>query len=224
MTGPSRTRCSHLGTASSFTAHEGDVEALALAVPTAALEGSTPRELTRLLSGANAIFAAAGGKRWQPASANVERMRGDWAAVRARGVPPRLVAPTNAGLASLSRAVAARDSQRTRNAALDVAQAALDLELSYRPPAQIDRARFDLWLRQALVDGAARDRSAVSGDLATLEWIRDRIAHTLDSVAVTRIDTHLEKLRDEVVDGDLAAASRTAVSLRRVLATARPRG
>jgi len=147
-------------------------------------------------------------------------MRADWDAQRARVVPPRLVAPTNAGLAALARAVAARDSPRARDAALDVVQAALDLELSYQPPAQIDRARFDLWLRQTLVDAAARDRAAVSGDLATLEWIRDRIAHTLDSVEVTRIDTHLERLRDQVVDRDLAAAARTATDLRKVLAAA----
>jgi len=203
-----------------FTAHEGDVEALALAVPTSALAGAPPSELTRLLSGANAVFARAGSKRWQAASATVGRMRADWNAQRARVVPPRLVAPTNAGLAALARAVAARDSQRARNAALDVVQAALDLELSYESPAQIDRARFDLWLRQTLVDAAARDRAAVSGDLATLEWIRDRIAHTLDSVEVTRIDTHLERLRDQVVDRDLAAAARTATDLRKVLAAA----
>ena len=200
-----------------FTAHEGDVEALAFAVPTAALSGSVPRELARLLSRANAIFAAAGVERWQVASANLTTMRAGWDAYRARGVPPRLVVPTSAGLAALSKAMAARDSQRARNAAFDVVQAALDLELAYRPPAQIDLARFDLWLRQILVDAAARDRSAVSGDLATLEWIRDRIAHTLASVAVTRIDTHLEKLRDEVVDGDLAAAARTAAALRKAL-------
>ena len=99
-------------------------------------------------------------------------------------------------------------------------QAALDLELTYRPPAQIDRARFDLWLRHTLVDAAARDRAAVSGDVATLEWIRDRITHTLDSVEVTRIDTYLGKLREQVIDSDLAAAARTATALRKVLAAA----
>ena len=206
------------------TAHEGDVEALALAVPTDALGGRPPRELTRLSSAANVIFAAASVKRWKAASSTLGRMTAAWDAHRARGVPPRLVAPANTGLRSLSRAVAARDVQKARNAALDVAQAALDLELSYRPPAAIDRARFDLWLRQVLVDVSGRDRSAVSGDLATLEWIRDRIAHTLDSVAVTRLDTGLEKLRDQVVDRNLAAASRKASTLRKVLGAARPRG
>lgn len=205
-----------------FTAHEGDVEALALAVPAAALEGPAPSELARLLNGANAIFDAAPSKRWNAASAAVRRMTTAWDAHRARGVPPRLVSPANAGLRSLSRAVAGRDVLKTRHAALDVAQAALDLELSYQPPAAIDRARFDLWLRQVVVD--ASDRSAVSGDLAILEWIRDRIAHTLDSVAVTRIDTGLEKLRDHVVDRDLPAASRTASTLRKVVAASRPKG
>jgi len=68
------------------------------------------------------------------------------------------------------------------------------------------------------VDAAARKTSAVSGDVATLEWIRDRIARTLDSVAATRLDTHLEELRSNAADEDLAAASRTAAGLRKVLA------
>ncbi len=203
-----------------FTAHEGDVEALALAVPAAALDGPLPSALARLLSDANAIFDSAPLKRWNAASATVRRMTTAWDAQRARGVPPRLVAPTSASLRSLSRAVGSRSVAKTRNAALDVAQAALDLELSYLPPAAIDRARFDLWLRQLLVDAVAGERAAVSGDLATLEWIRDRIAHTMDSVAVTRIDTHLEKIRDHVVDRDLAGVSRTAETLRKVLADA----
>jgi len=60
----------------------------------------------------------------------------------------------------------------------------------------------------------------VAGDVATLEWIRDRIARSVDSVAVTRIDTRLEELRAEVADHDLAAAAKTAVELRTTLAKA----
>ena len=54
----------------------------------------------------------------------------------------------------------------------------------------------------------------------TIEWIRDRIARSLDRTAVTRIDTRLERLRGEVADGKLAAAAATATGLRKVLAGA----
>ncbi len=119
---------------------------------------------------------------------------------------------------------AARATPRPRNAALDLAQATLDLELRHLPPARIDRARFDLWLRQVVIDAASRDRAAVSGDVAVLEWIRDRFAHTLDSVAVTWIDAQLEQLREHVIDRKLADASATAAGLRKVLAAAPSRG
>jgi len=145
-------------------------------------------------------------------------MRAAWKSHRAHGVPRRLVAPTNRALKALARAVKRRHPQSARNAALDVTQAALDLQLRYRPAPEIDRARFELWARQVRVDAAARRHAAVSGDVATLEWIRDRIAHTLDRVAVTRIDTRLEELRADVADRRLAAAAKTAAALRKVLA------
>jgi ribosomal protein S7 len=146
-------------------------------------------------------------------------MRAAWRAHRARGAPRRLVAPTSRALEAVARATEARKPRKARNAALDVTQAALDLQLRYRPPAEIDRARFGLWARQVAVDAAAGRRAAVSGDVATLEWIRDRFARTLDAVALTRIDTRLERLRADVADGDLAAASRSAAALRKALAS-----
>lgn len=203
-----------------YSAHEGDVEALALVVPTDALPGSTPPALERLSSGADHVFRRAVSKHWRSVSATVRGMQAAWKAHRADGVPRRLIAPTSRALLALARAAKARDREKTRDAALDVTQAALDLQLRHRPPAEIDRARFDLWARQVQVDVAARNRAGLSGDVATLEWIRDRIARTLDSVAVTRIDTRLEELRGEVGDNKLAAAARTASALRRVLARA----
>jgi len=103
-----------------------------------------------------------------------------------------------------------------------VRQAALDLKLRFRPPAEIDRARFDRWARRVGVDARRSHHAAVAGDVATLEWIRDRIAHTLDTVSVTRIDTRLQQLRAGAGDGRLASAARTAKALRRVLAGAGP--
>ncbi len=203
------------------SAHQGDLEELAVAVPIDARPGPAPRALLRLSRGASDVFRTAPSKRWRSVSATVSEMKAAWMAHRVAGVPRRLVAPTSRALATLARAVNDRNPGTTRNAALDVTQAALDLRLRYQPAAEIDRARFDLWARQIDVDAAARNRAAVSGDVATLEWIRDRIAHTLDSVAVTRIDTQLEKLRSYVADNDLAAAATTATALRTVLARAR---
>src|SRR5829696_7891364 len=85
-------------------------------------------------------------------------------------------------------------------------------------PAAIDRARLDLWARRVQVDAAAGRRAAVKGDVAVLEWIRDRVAHTLDAVDRTSIDTRLVRLRANVGDARFAAAARGAAELRRLLA------
>jgi hypothetical protein len=58
----------------------------------------------------------------------------------------------------------------------------------------------------------------VRGDLATLEWVRDRFAHTLEKVDATRIDAHLLELRGAVTDEDLGAARAEAARLRNTLA------
>jgi len=203
-----------------YTAHRGEIEALALAVPTDALPGPPPQALDRLSTGATAVFEAAASGRWREVAATLGGMSAAWKDRRTGVVPPRLIAPTNRALAVLARAVKARSRARVRDAALDVSLAALDLQLQYRRPAEIDRARFDLWARRIDVDAAARDASAVSGDVATLEWIRDRIARMVDGVAVARLDTLVEELRTNAEDGDFAAAVKTAGELRSSLAGA----
>ena len=80
-------------------------------------------------------------------------------------------------LKALGAAIDAHDRAQAGTAAIDVAQSTLDLELRYRPQAEIDLARFELWARQILVDGAAGDMGGVNGDVATLDWVRDRFAH-----------------------------------------------
>jgi hypothetical protein len=163
----------------------GDLEAMAVAVPTDALPGGVPAELKTLYRAALA--------------GDFRRARTAWRAAR-QGVPPRLVAPVERAL------------ERRRGLAL--AQAALDLQLQYRPVAEIDRERLRLWARQVRLDAAARDRAGLSGDVATLEWIRDRIARSLDPVALVRLDGRITALRSAVSDGDLRAASRVAAGLR----------
>ena len=74
--------------------------------------------------------------------------------------------------------------------------------------------RFELWTRRALVDAIDGSLGGVRSDAVTLEWIRDRIAHTLDPVTLTRIDTLVGDLGTAVVDEDLGAAAQTARDLR----------
>ena len=83
------------------------------------------------------------------------------------------------------------------------ADAKLDRRLRYRPPEEIDRGRFRLWARRARHDARAGRVGAVRGDVATLKWIRDRFAHTLQPVARVRLDRWLTELEEAVADGEL---------------------
>lgn len=198
-----------------FSDHEGDVEALALAVPTDALDGPPPDELATLSTVADDLFAAVRAEDWEPAGAAVESASTAWDAVAAGAheVPPYLATEMERALANVEVAVTARDQAKAGTAAIDVAQSALDLQLRYRPPAEIDQARFAMWARQVMVDARAGDVGGVRGDVTTLEFVRDRFVHTLDQADVVSIDVHLMALRETVNDDDLPAAETEAEDL-----------
>ena len=200
-----------------FTGSGGDVEALALAVPTDALPEEPPAQLETLRTSAIYVFEQAEAKNWRGAANATRTLARSWETFKTGEVPPRLEPVTSAAIKALSRAVEARDRSGAQQTAIDVAQAALDLELRHRPPAEIDRARFELWVRQLSFDTKAKNAAGASGDLATLEWIRDRFVHTLDQVDVVRIDTLLVELRSKLTDEDLRGAAAGAEQLRQVL-------
>jgi hypothetical protein len=170
-----------------FTGSDGDVEALALAAPIDKLSGPVPAELETLASG----------------SSTMATKKRAWRKFQTRGMPPRLEGVMDDALA--------------RQSAFDVAQTALDLQLRYRPPAEVDKRRFDLWAQRLIADANADNTIGVIGDLVVLEWIRDRIAHTLDDVERTRINTHLVTLRTNVNDEDLPAAAAAAKALKQAV-------
>lgn len=195
------------------TAGGGELEALALAVPTDALSGPPPTELTTLASSVEGILEAARIGDWRGAMATLARVRVSWAALREARPPRMIAARVDDVLAALTRAVRARQSRRVAQAAIDVAQSALDLELRYRRPAEIDAARFHLWTQQLRVDAAAGDRAGVAGDVAVLEWIRDRFAHALGRTARAELDARLRALRTATDAGNLPAAADHAARL-----------
>jgi hypothetical protein len=196
-----------------YTGAGGDVEALALAVPTDALPSPAPHELRTLAAGAADVFAAAGSRDWDSAARTLESMSATWKEYRAGGVPELLAGQMRQAIGALSAAVRAGETVETRRAALDVAGAVLDLELRHRPVSAIDRARFDLWAARLRVDAEVRDTAAVKGDVTVLEWIWDRIAHTTNSSARNRIEARLRYLRAAAAAEELTAVGQAASRL-----------
>lgn len=197
-----------------------DVEAMALASPTDSLPGGVPADLATISKGADRIFAShlATSAQWEEAQTIAQGMLDAWVAFSTGDVPPRLVKPTRVALDDLVAQIASRDRSGTHSASIDAAYASNDLQLRYRPVTEVDTMRFELWVRRALVDATAGSLGGVRSDVVTLEWIRDRIAHTLDPVTRTRIDALVGELGAAVVDGDLGAAADTARALRGVVA------
>jgi hypothetical protein len=207
-----------------------NLEALALAVPTDAQPDGVPAELDTIATGARDIFAAAATGDWNTAAASLDAMTSAWAAHQATGrIPPLLDVQMSQALDALAGsplmpAVDARNPEGARGAALDVQMAALDLQLQYRPPADVDLGRFGVWANQLLVDTTSEepDPGHIAGDVTSLEWIWDRIAHTLDDTDVADIEAQLEDLRTAADDEDTAAAADGAPRLVDTIAAVQP--
>jgi hypothetical protein len=201
-----------------LTRDRDGVEAMALAVPTDAANGPEPKSLRTLSKGADAAFPAVMSKEWGKASAELRAMNAAWRSYTSNGeAPPRLEPPMDRALTSLARTVNTSDRLGAGTAAIDVAQAGMDLALRYRPVTEIDRARFEQWARQIVVDAAARDLGGVRGDLATLELVRDRFFDGLSGVERSRINASLLALRDDVENDDLPAAAKEGARLASIL-------
>ena len=205
-----------------FTSGVGaNLEALALAVPTDAQPGGVPPELEAISQGATEVFAAADSGDWEAATQSLDAMTAAWEAHRGTGTVPRLL-DVQMGQAldalrgnALMPAVDDRNREGARNAALDVEMAALDLELQYRPPTEVDLGRFDVWANQLAIDSASDEADAgqVAGDVSSLEWIWDRIAHSLGQADVDEVESQLTELRAAADDEDTDAAAEAAPRL-----------
>jgi hypothetical protein len=199
------------------TAGGGDLEALALAVPTDALVGAPPRELDTLTIGASAILESARIRDWEKVRATLRHLAAAWRSLRSRELPPLIAARLRTTFPALTAAVTARKAARVTQAAIDVWQPALDLELRYRPVSEIDRRRFELWTQQLRVHAVAKDLGGVTGDVAVLEWIRDRFAHTLDPSQRRELAMQLRALRSASDARNLPAAADRAARLASLL-------
>jgi hypothetical protein len=204
----------------------GSLEALAVAVPTDSRPEQVPAERDAIRRGAAGIFDAAASGDWAAATATLDTMNTAWAALRTSGNVPSLLAvqmdralETLAGSAIVP-AVVDHNVEGARHGAIGVAQAVLDLQLQYRPVADVDLARFDLWSRQLLVDSTAADPDPgnVAGDVATLTRVWDRIAHTVDRSVARDVEAQLKTLTAAAKAEDVAKAAAGAQRLARRIA------
>lgn len=203
-----------------FLAHSEDA---AVAVPTDTLSEPLPAELETLLHGANSLFDEASSEKWDALSATLANMTEAWEAHQSNvdlgSLFPLLDIQMARALASLNNAIEQRDAQATRDAAFDVAIATLDFELPYRPRVEIDFDRFDLWARRAIADSAAANPGHVAGDVTVLEFIWQRVSHTVEASTAQAIDAQLRALRAAADAEDLTAASDAATALWEILSS-----
>ncbi len=156
-------------------ASEHEYVTAALANPTDALPGALPRELATLSTGATKVFQAAPSAKWDRVSATVDKMTAAWKQYRKGLVTKLLRDQVNSRLAHLHSAVGAHDVAATRQAALELSLATLDVELQYRSTTAVDRDRIEAWQHQLAVDRAAHHSGAAAGDLAVIKTIQQRI-------------------------------------------------
>ncbi len=182
-------------------------ELLALAVPTDALPGPTPYRLRLISMHADDVADQAEAGNWDRASVRILKLTDLWEGFKQGEVPPLLEAQMDQALEALADAIDARDIKEAGHAAIDVAQASQDLQLRHKAPARIDRARFELWCEQLIIDAEEEDVAGVKGDVTVLEWTLDRFAHTLRWSDLRRIDSRLADVREAADEEDMDAAA-----------------
>jgi hypothetical protein len=188
-----------------------DVEELALAAPTDSLDTPLPAALQRLTTGAWGVLENSRLADWRGASATTARMNSYWAGLQATR-PPRLIAARmRQALTALTRSVKARKAARVAKATVEVAQAALDLELRYLPAERIDVENIHLHAQQLRVRAAAKNLPDVTGEVAVIEWITDRIA--LSPGNRQEIDNRIRDLRAAVQVKNFSGAADHAARL-----------
>jgi hypothetical protein len=207
----------------------GNLEAMALAVPIDTVPGGVPANLEAVSRAASDIFRAAESGDWESAASSFSAMQGAWSAHQeSTHVPPLLSIQMNRTLNALAGddtvpALDAHNAEGTRSSALHVAQAALDLELQYRSPLEVDLARFKIWAEATVLDGGSdeADSGLVAADIAALDWTWDRISNTFDTADARDIDAHLKDLRAAADDEDTGAAATGATRLLEALTRSR---
>lgn len=196
-----------------LTRGHGELEAMAVAVPTNFVPGGAPVAIPRVLTAAWGTLEYARAYDWPFARASVQRIHDQLTIIEKRQQPPRVMNLLRGAIDRLQSAVRAKQSHAAQRASIDVAQSTIDLEARYLDPSAVEVSRFHLHAQKLRVDAAAGDEAGVHGEVSALTLIRDRITTALDAAELATLDDGLMSLRAVVASGDLAGAADQANQL-----------
>ena len=197
-----------------YTAAGGDVEALALGIPTDASTDPEPEQLATLITEPRSLLGALAAGDTDAVSESLDRIiaaREDYPA----GQIPVLLGPLlDEALERLTTAVEDGDDAAIGQAAIDLGRLALDLGLRHRPQAGIEVGRFDLWLAQVQLDAAAEDTANLNGDYFALDYVRERFVSELSPEQAAGINLGMEELLSLIGDEDFDGVADLADEMR----------
>jgi hypothetical protein len=197
-----------------YTAADGEVEALAMAIPTDTASGSQPEALTSAAESATAAVQAA----LDGDLSQVERLAADLdSALSDLGeaeIPALLRPLLTDGIDSLSRAASDGEKAAATQAAIDVARLVNDLTLRYRSIPDVNLDRIGLWGAQLILDAGAENLNDVRSDNFAVDYARERIVGGVPDETVNELNATLEELQLAIDDEDFAAISEAGQAIR----------
>ena len=194
-----------------LTTNETEREAMAVASPTNSIPGGVPPEIRKIVTAATGELEYVRAEDWDTAAATSERIQAQFDTVSETQQPPLVMAVLTTALGSLNSAIDAKNVSKAENAAVDIAQSAIDLESRYLEHNDIEIALFHNHVQRLRVHAAADDLGGVVGEVASLEWITERLRGQIGDDAQATLDTGMRDLRGASDDQNVTATADHAV-------------
>ena len=187
------------------TGNDHELEAVAIDVPGRALSPGDAAAVARITTASWGALELTRAEEWADVSRATQRIRREWNAIRGHALPPLSVEQMNDAVVGLERAVKASEQSAISHAAVEVAQNAIDLGMRAWSVARVEAERFHLHAQRLRVSVAEADGAGVASDVASLEWISDRIVSSLSEGDQRELGAALTALRSAADSENLAA-------------------
>ena len=207
-----------------LTVTDNGREEMTVASPTNMLPGGAPPAIRKIVTAATGEVEYVRAEDWERAAATADRIQAQFDEVGQTQQPPLAMASLGSALSSLKGAIGAKDLNRAAMAAVDIVQSAIDLEARYLDHIEIEVARFHNHTQRLRVHAAADDLAGVAGEVASLEWISERLRGEFGEEAQLAFDDAMRDLRGASNDANAAAAADHAIRLANNLRNLSPEG